>query len=164
MSHRGTCLKPKILLFCFPKLIFKMTNVSTASRYTEAVYTSKYFSQASVFLSSKNLFSRQSFHACRIVALGQIIKSYWHVIPSKVMKLQKTHLFFQSIGIAIQRGNAASVLGTIPNTKKLDEIYNLWTCIITCVCLFWPYQWRIKYSFILVIKQLIMIHPNHDFD
>ena len=30
---------------------------------------------------------------------------------------------FQSISIAIQRGNAASVAGTVPSAKKLDEVY-----------------------------------------
>ena len=31
----------------------------------------------------------------------------------------------QSISIAIQLGNAASVLGTVYNDRKLEEIYNL---------------------------------------
>jgi hypothetical protein len=31
----------------------------------------------------------------------------------------------QSISIAIQRGNAASVMGTVYNDRKLEEIYNL---------------------------------------
>ena len=32
---------------------------------------------------------------------------------------------FQRISIAIQRGNAASVLGTVGSTSKLDEIFYL---------------------------------------
>ena len=36
-----------------------------------------------------------------------------------------TNFLFQSIGIAIQRGNAASVAGTVPTAKKLDELYYL---------------------------------------
>ena len=36
-----------------------------------------------------------------------------------------TQFLFQSIGIAIQRGNAASIAGTVPSVKKLDEIYYL---------------------------------------
>ena len=38
---------------------------------------------------------------------------------------RSTSYLFQSISIATQRGNAASVIGTVPNTKKLDEIYEL---------------------------------------
>ena len=38
---------------------------------------------------------------------------------------QSTAYLFQRIGMAIQRGNAASVLGTVPNHKKLDEIFQL---------------------------------------
>ena len=30
---------------------------------------------------------------------------------------------FQSISIAIQRGNASCVLGTVPHTEGLDEIF-----------------------------------------
>lgn len=36
-----------------------------------------------------------------------------------------THFLFQLIGIAIQRGNAASIAGTVLSIKKLDEIYYL---------------------------------------
>ena len=32
---------------------------------------------------------------------------------------------FQSLGIATQRGNVASIAGTIPTAKGLDEIYDL---------------------------------------
>ena len=38
---------------------------------------------------------------------------------------RSTSFLFQSIGIAIQRGNAASVAGTVPSTKQLDEVYYL---------------------------------------
>ena len=36
-----------------------------------------------------------------------------------------TSYLFQSIGIATQRGNAASIAGTVPSCKGLDEIYYL---------------------------------------
>ena len=36
---------------------------------------------------------------------------------------RSTFFLFQSISMAIQRGNAASILGTIKPGKKLDEIY-----------------------------------------
>ena len=32
---------------------------------------------------------------------------------------------FQAISMAVQRGNVISVLGTAPDTKKMDEIFNL---------------------------------------
>ena len=32
---------------------------------------------------------------------------------------------FQAIGISIQKGNAASIAGTVPLSKKLDELYYL---------------------------------------
>ena len=38
---------------------------------------------------------------------------------------RSTAYLFQKIGIAIQRGNAASIAGTVPSSAKLDEIFNL---------------------------------------
>ena len=38
---------------------------------------------------------------------------------------RSTTFLMQSIGIAIQRGNAASVAGTVPKSKLLDEVYYL---------------------------------------
>ena len=38
---------------------------------------------------------------------------------------RSTNYLFQAIGIAIQRGNASSVAGTVPSAKKLDELYYL---------------------------------------
>ena len=32
---------------------------------------------------------------------------------------------FQALGIAIQRGNSASISGTVPSMKRLDEVYYL---------------------------------------
>ena len=40
-------------------------------------------------------------------------------------KRSKSYLF-QSISVAVQRGNAAAIMGTLPRGKKLDEIYNLY--------------------------------------
>ena len=37
-------------------------------------------------------------------------------------KRSKSFLF-QAISIAVQRGNVSSVLGTTPDSKKLDEIF-----------------------------------------
>ena len=38
---------------------------------------------------------------------------------------RSTTFLMHSIGIAIQRGNAASVVGTVPKSKLLDEVYYL---------------------------------------
>ena len=38
---------------------------------------------------------------------------------------RSTSFLFQSIGIAIQRGNAASIAGTVPSAKQLDDLYYL---------------------------------------
>ena len=38
---------------------------------------------------------------------------------------RSTSFLFQSIGIATQRGNAASIAGTVPSAKRLDELYYL---------------------------------------
>ena len=38
---------------------------------------------------------------------------------------RSTFYLFQSLSMATQRGNVASILGTVPNMKKLDEIYSL---------------------------------------
>ena len=38
---------------------------------------------------------------------------------------RSTSYLLQSISIAIQRGNTASVMGTVYNDRKLEEIYNL---------------------------------------
>ena len=40
-----------------------------------------------------------------------------------------TSFLFQSIGIATQRGNAASIAGTVPSAKKLEELYYLYTLL-----------------------------------
>ena len=35
------------------------------------------------------------------------------------------YFLFQAISMAVQRGNVASILGTVPDEKKLDEIFYL---------------------------------------
>ena len=46
-------------------------------------------------------------------------------IADRTGEKRSTSFLFQSISIATQRGNAASVLGTLPCNKKLDEIFLL---------------------------------------
>ena len=36
---------------------------------------------------------------------------------------RSTFFLFQSISIAIQRGNASCILGTVPHSEGLDEIF-----------------------------------------
>ena len=38
---------------------------------------------------------------------------------------RSTNYLLQSLGMAIQRGNAMSIVGTLPSQRKLDEIYYL---------------------------------------
>ena len=42
-------------------------------------------------------------------------------------KLTRFVYLFQNISIAIQRGNASCVLGTIPHSEGLDEIFEFVT-------------------------------------
>ena len=38
---------------------------------------------------------------------------------------RSTNFLFQSFGIANQRGNAYSIMGTVPDIKKMDELFYL---------------------------------------
>ena len=38
---------------------------------------------------------------------------------------RSTSFLFHALSIATQRGNAASIAGTVPSMKKLDEVYYL---------------------------------------
>ena len=55
----------------------------------------------------------------------KFIKDLGTRIKEKTGERRSTAYLFQSLGMAIQRGNAASVIGTLPRNKKLDEIYLL---------------------------------------
>ena len=57
----------------------------------------------------------------------KFIKDLGTRIKEKTGERRSTAYLFQSLGMAIQRGNAASVIGTLPRNKKLDEIYLLWS-------------------------------------
>ena len=54
-----------------------------------------------------------------------LIKTLGKIIQEKTGEKRSTFFLFQSISMAVQRGNAASILGTIKNGEKLDEIYYL---------------------------------------
>ena len=60
---------------------------------------------------------------------GQIglkfIKDLGGRIAERTGEPRATSFLFQTLSMATQRGNAASVMGTLPNNKKLDEIFEL---------------------------------------
>ena len=55
----------------------------------------------------------------------KFIKDLGSRIADRTGDMRSTSYLFQSLSVAVQRGNAASVMGTIPPTKKLDELYLL---------------------------------------
>ena len=55
----------------------------------------------------------------------KFIKEIGKRISDSNGEIRATSFLFQSISIALQRGNAASVAGTVPHTKQLDELYYL---------------------------------------
>ena len=61
----------------------------------------------------------------------KLIKEVGKKISDLTGEKRSTSYLLQSISIAIQRGNAASVMGTVYNNKKLKEIYNLTKMTIT---------------------------------
>ena len=55
----------------------------------------------------------------------KFIKDIGGRITDATGEKRSTSFLFQSIGMAVQRGNSASIAGTVPSMKKLDEIYYL---------------------------------------
>ena len=53
------------------------------------------------------------------------VKHLGKLIQHKTGEKRSTFFLFQSISMAVQRGNAASILGTVRPGEKLDEIYYL---------------------------------------
>ena len=53
------------------------------------------------------------------------IKDIGKRISEQTGDKRATTFLFQALGIANQRGNSASIAGTVPSMKKLDEIYYL---------------------------------------
>ena len=56
---------------------------------------------------------------------ANLIRSIGKKIQENTGEKRSTFFLFQSISLAVQRGNAASVLGTARPGEKLDEIYYL---------------------------------------
>ena len=55
----------------------------------------------------------------------KFIESIGSRIADATGEKRAKYFLFQAISVAVQRGNVISVLGTAPDTKKMDEIYNL---------------------------------------
>ena len=56
---------------------------------------------------------------------AHLIKSIGKKIQDLTGEKRSTFFLFQSVSMAVQRGNAASVLGTLKSGEKLDEIFYL---------------------------------------
>ena len=56
---------------------------------------------------------------------ARLVKNIGKKIQDVTGEKRATFFLFQSISMAIQRGNAASILGTIKSGEKLDEIFYL---------------------------------------
>ena len=60
---------------------------------------------------------------------GQLSLEFIKEIGSRQAKItgdkRQTSWLFQNIGIRIQRGNAVSIMGTLPNQKKLHEVFHI---------------------------------------
>lgn len=52
-----------------------------------------------------------------------LIKSVGHQLQSLNHDPRSTSYLYQRIGIIIQKGNAASIMGTFPSSASLDEIF-----------------------------------------
>ena len=55
----------------------------------------------------------------------KFIKELGGRIAEKSGEPRSTSFLFQTLSIVIQRGNAASVISSLPQNKKLDEIFDL---------------------------------------
>ena len=55
----------------------------------------------------------------------KFIEAIGDKIAESTGEKRSKYFLFQAISLAVQRGNVISVLGTSPDTKKLDEIFNM---------------------------------------
>ena len=55
----------------------------------------------------------------------QFVKDIGSRVADTSGEKRSTAFLFQAIGVAMQRGNAASIAGTVPNSRQLDEVYHL---------------------------------------
>ena len=55
----------------------------------------------------------------------KFIKEIGSRIEQQTGEKRATSFLFQAISMAVQRGNVASIRGSVPNSKTLDELYYL---------------------------------------
>ena len=55
----------------------------------------------------------------------KFVKRVGGLVASKTGERRSTSFLFQRLSIAIQRGNAASILGAIPYSGSLEEIFRI---------------------------------------
>ena len=55
----------------------------------------------------------------------KLVKELGRMIKEKSGETRSTQFLFQRCSIAVQRGNAASVLGTVSSSRQLDEVFYL---------------------------------------
>ena len=70
--------------------------------------------------NSKYLWSSQKTWSSR-----RIVKDIGCRIKESTSEKQATSYLMQAIGIAIQRGNSQCILGTVKDSRKMDEVYYL---------------------------------------
>ena len=56
---------------------------------------------------------------------AKFVKETGCQITDSTCEKRAASFLFQALGIAIQRGNSASISGTVPSMKRLDEVYYL---------------------------------------
>ena len=71
------------------------------------------------------LFHPYWYRNIRLLGIGRTQTCHWNRQKSHGRNRGKNSAFFlfQSISIAIQRGNASCILGTVPHSEGLDEIF-----------------------------------------
>ena len=57
----------------------------------------------------------------------KLIKSIGHKVMEVTGEKRSSFFLFQSISMAIQRGNASCVIGTVPHSEGMEEIFDFVT-------------------------------------
>ena len=95
-------------------------SAGTAAESRESAKSSKYIELA---------------HTCWFTPIGietfgswgseehKLVKEIGKRVMEETGETRSTFYLFQSISIAIQRGNASCILGTVPHSEGLDEIF-----------------------------------------
>ena len=83
-------------------------------------YYDRYSSRFVLFCSFWRLFTIKMIKSVKIFPF-----SFWKLISEKTMERRSTSFLRQSISMEIQRGNCASILGTVESPKLLEELFDL---------------------------------------